>query len=326
MSVVPRAPKNTLTHVICVVLVLKETCGRWEGERGNCVQCCPTCHPLLRWLEGYVWVWLCDSSHVSSRDSEKIIVCQKVSRMNPNGPKDRTFQPSPEAPLTVRVISTADSDSLCCITEGPSCLCSHPQAGALIFEHDSHVDLWHFISGCCAQRVFPHALSDRNGCLWYCKSKSDKAALQLSVRLCLKRGAVIYCPADPPGNTSPLHWQEPHRPTPPVAQTRGAPYKEAKYFPPDKCVYPSITAYHKLAASGPCMGCIHTSAKLQRGSVVVRSTSQDLWHLSHNCRVTHLMCLEVNARCIYSPNVLVITFTLFKADFHLFYDAVMQLV
>lgn len=134
-------------------------------------------------------------------------------------------------------------------------------------------------------------------------------------------GALIYCPAAPPGSTSALHWQEAHRPTPPVAQPGGAPYKEVKYLPPDKCAYPPITAYHKLAAPGPCMDCVCTSAKLQEGSAVVRSTSQDLQHLSHNCRVTHLKCLEINPPFIYSPNVLVITFSLlFKGGFLQFYD------
>lgn len=64
------------------------------------------------------------------------------------------------------------------------------------------------------------------------------------------------------------------------------------------------------------MGCVCTSAKLQKGSGVVLSTLQDLEHLSHNCRVTHLMCLEINARFIYSQNVLVITFDhFFGQDF-----------
>lgn len=122
-------------------------------------------------------------------------------------------------------------------------------------------------------------------------------------------------------HTASLHWQEAHRPAPPVAETGGAPYKEVKYFPPDKCVYPPITAYHKLVAPGPCMGCVRTSAKLQKGSVVVWSTSQQhLWHLAHNCRVTHLVCLEINASFIYSPNVLVITFPLLlKTGFLLFF-------
>lgn len=104
----------------------------------------------------------------------------------------------------------------------------------------------------------------------------------------------------------------------PVSAAGGAPYKEVKYLPSDKCAYPPITAYHKLAAPGPCMGCIRTSAKLQKGSAVVVIKLAAAPPTSGTC-VTHLMCLEINASFIYPPNVLVSPLSLLlKTDF-LFY-------
>lgn len=173
--------------------------------------------------------------------------------------------------------------------------------------------IWVRFFSCVSWNIVDKSIQIRNylECVFVVRASDKPAQYSSSV---LERESLIYCPAARPGNTLPLHWQEAYRLTPPVAQTGGAPYKEVKYFHPDKCVYPPITAYHKPAAPGPCMGCVRTSAKLQKGSVVVWSTSQDLLHLSHSCRMTHLMCLGINTRFIYSPNVLVITFSLlFKA-------------
>lgn len=201
-----------------------------------------------------------------------------------------TVQSSLSAPLTVRVISTAASDSLCDITEGPAVSPHiHSLHSALKMQNDRHEDLWnlsvvigilvcifscfvwHIVLQFHYLQIHPNKESEMKSVC--CKDKSDK--LQLSVALLRERSCDLL-PAAPPGrrNTSPLHWQEAHRLTPPVALTGGVPYKEVKYFPTDKCVYPPITAYHKLAAPGPCMG--RTSATLQKGSVVVWSTLQDL--------------------------------------------------
>lgn len=94
----------------------------------------------------------------------------------------------------------------------------------------------------------------------------------------------------------------------------GAPYKDAKHFPTDKCLHPPITAYHKLAAPGPCMG--RTFATWKGCMVAMMNLKGPLTFLQHNCRVTHFICLEENAHFIYLENVLVITVSpLFKARF-----------
>lgn len=164
----------------------------------------------------------------------------------------------------------------------------HGLHSALKMQNDRHEDLWPFSLEllCFRLRVLSHVFVWQiftfthpyawgiilNDVVSLCLIKVLRGP-RPSVGLCMEKEAVVYCRA--PGNTLPLHWQEAHRLTPPGAQTGGAPYKAVKYLPPDKCVYPPITAYHELAAPGPFMACVHTSAKLQEDSVVVLSASRD---------------------------------------------------
>lgn len=229
---------------MCAVLMLRQTCGRaavrhsWSTERGHRGQCFPTCQPVLQLL-------------------------------TPNGPitgGSPYCQGDFHSQLWSSLWYYRGLELPALISTG----CT-----ALKMQDDRHEDLWHFsllvcIFSCFIWQDFTDRGSNFSDIMWVffflCANliKLHSTSVQYCALL-REREAVIYCWAGLPRNTMLSHWQEAHSLTPPVAGTGGAPYKEVKYLPLDKCVYPPISAYHKLEAPGPCMDCVCTSAKLQRG-------------------------------------------------------------
>lgn len=150
-------------------------------------------------------------------------------------------------------------------------------------QDDRHEDLWHFsavtllwalyfLMLCLVYRTQAQIRNHFKwceACFFFCKSKSDKTEPTL---------AVIYCLWASPGNASPLHWQEVHRLLLLLRLDEHHTRRWNTSLLINVCI-PSITAYHKLAAAGPCMGCVGTSAMLHTGSNVVPSTSQS-WPLA----------------------------------------------